>query len=114
MFKLFRRRKKQREFVVPKGATEGAVRYRFTFVSYGDSYYDGGVVKISEGISSFKKAYAIACQVYIHRILKQTNESHIDDVAVFYGDYEAPESEDKLIAAYASFCPRKKFKAHKK
>ena len=112
MFKLFRRRKKPIEYKAPEEAFKGAVKHRFTFVSDGDTYYNGGVVKISEGVSSFKKAYAIACQVYIHRIFKQTNESHIDNVAVFYGDYEAPESEDKLIAAYASFCPRKKFKAH--
>lgn len=113
IFKLFRRRKKPTEYRPPKESFEGPVKYRFTFVGNGDSYYNGCVVKISDGISSFNKAYSIACQVFIHLCLKRTNEDHIDNVAVFYGDYEAPESEDRLIAAYASFCPRKKFKAKK-
>ena len=113
IFKLFRRRKKAAEYIAPKESFEGAVKYRFTFVASRDSYYNGCVVKICEGISSFNKAYNVACQVFIHRCLKASNEDHIDNVAVFYGDYEAPEVEDRLIAAYASFCPRKKFKAKK-
>lgn len=115
IFKLFRRRKKKiGEYQVPKESFEGPVKHRFTFVPHGDSYFNGAVVKICDGVSSFNKAYHIACQVFIHRLLKTGNEDHIEDVAVFYGDYEAPECEDKLIAAYASFCPRKKFKAKKK
>ena len=94
---MFGRKKKQ--YNIPKKAFELPLKHRFTFVPEGWTYYEGFTVQISDKVSTQKKAFFIASEVF--------RRDHADkakgSVAVFYGDVEAPDCNDRLYGAYNIF-----------
>ncbi len=98
---IFRRKQK---VGLPKKAFELPLKHRFTFVPEGWTYYEGFTVQISEKISTQKKAFFIASEVF--------QRDHADKakkgVAVFYGFVEAPDCKDTLYGAYNTFGKRRK------
>lgn len=94
---IFRRKKKKCS--IQKKAFELPLKHRFTFVPEGWSYYEGFTVLISEKVSTKKRAFFIACELFCRDHADKANGS----VAVFYGNVESPDCEDKLYGAYNSF-----------
>lgn len=99
---IFRRKKKSPG--LPKKAFELPLKHRFTFVPEGWTYYEGFTVQISEKVSTQKKAFFIASEVFE----KDHAEKAQKGVAVFYGDVESPDCKDTLYGAYNMFDKRKK------
>lgn len=95
---------RNKRFFTPKNAFEGSMKYRFTFVFEGGTYFGGYTVLVSENVLTKTKAFYIACESF----LKKFSDKTIKNVAVFYGDVEAPECEDVLYRAYNSFDKVKK------
>lgn len=92
--------KKKKQFNIPKNAFEGTPKHRFTFVAEGWCYFEGYSVQISSNITSKEKAFYIATEMFF----KKFSDSQIlNNVAVFYGDVEAPDCQDKLFRAYNHF-----------
>ena len=99
---MFGRKKKQ--YFIPKQAFEAPLKYRFTFVPEGWTYYQGFSVQVSEKVSTQKKAFFIACEVFC----REYPDKAQNGVAVFCGDVEAPDCKDVLYGAYNLFDKRNK------
>ena len=91
-------RKKKRNYSIPKNVYEAPLKYRFTFVPEGSTYYEGYWVKLSGNINTIKKAFYIACEIF-----KRDCEPGKGSVAVFYGDVESPDCKDTLYGAFSVF-----------
>ena len=93
---IFRRKKKTG---IPKKAFDFPLKHRFTFIPEGWSYYEGFAVQLSDKISTKKRAFFIASELFC--------EKHPDKakgpVAVYYGNVESPDCKDKLYGAYSLF-----------
>lgn len=99
---MFKRKKKP--FNIPKKSFEAPLRHRFTFVPEGWTYYEGLNVQISDKVSSKKRAFFIASEVF----LRDYPDKSKGPVAVYYGDVEAPDCKDKLYGAYNIFDKRRR------
>ena len=93
---IFRRKQKTG---IPKKSFDLPLKYRFTFVSEGWSYYEGFTVQISEKISTKKRAFFIASELFQRDHAEKAKKG----VAVFYGDVESPDCKDTLYGAYNMF-----------
>lgn len=98
---IFRRKKKNG---IPRKSFDAPLKYRFTFVPEGWSYFDGKVVTISATVHTKKRAFFIASEVFS----RDHGDKAKGSVAVFYGDTEAPDCMDSLYSAYNAFDKRKK------
>lgn len=94
---FFRRKKKGPG--IPKKSFELPLKYRFTFVPEGWTYFEGFMVQISGKVSTKKRAFYIASEVF----KREYNDKAKGSVAVFYGDVEAPDCKDVLYGAYNNF-----------
>ena len=90
--------KKKKKVYIPKNAYDAPLKYRFTFVAEGWSYYEGYVVQISENINTKEKAFFIASELF----LKQCADRNIKSVAVFFGEVGTPDCKDVLFGRYKS------------
>ena len=98
---LFRKKQKTG---LPKKSFEPPLKYRFTFVPEGWTYYEGFTVQLSGKISTKKRAFFIASEAF----RRDHEDKAKGSVAVFYGDVEAPDCKDTLYGAYNAFDKRKK------
>ena len=96
--------RKKISYNIPKKAFDVPHKYRFTFVPEGWSFYEGFTVQLSGKISTEKRAFFIASEVFRRDHEVKAKGS----VAVFYGDVEAPDCKDTLYGAYNAFDKRKK------
>ena len=99
---MFGRKKKQ--YNIPKKAFDPPLKHRFTFVPEGWTYYEGFTVQISEKVSTQKKAFFIASELFQRDHVEKAQKG----VAVFYGDVESPDCKDTLYGAYNTFGKRKR------
>ena len=98
---IFRRKNKPG---FPKKCFDLPLKHRFTFVPEGWTYYEGFSVQISEKVSTKKRAFYIASELFN----KNYSDKAKGSVAVFYGDVEAPDCKDVLYGAYNNFDKGKK------
>ena len=94
---MFKRKKKP--FNIPKKSFEAPLRHRFTFVPEGWTYFGGFTVQLSHKFSSKKKAFFFGTYLFLDKYPEFANKP----VAVYYGDVEAPDCNDKLYGAYNIF-----------
>ncbi len=94
--KLFKRKEKRNYL---KEDLKGPFKHRFTFVAETEPYFAGYVVQIPDKVKNVKKAFYIACEIYV----KKNEDKEKKKVAVFYGDQEAPDVADVLYEAFHSF-----------
>lgn len=92
-------KKKKKSYNVPKKAFEAPLKYRFTFVPEGATFYEGQTVQLSGNINTQRKAFYIACEVF----QRDTELRKGKSVAVFYGDVESPDCKDALYGAFNVF-----------
>lgn len=92
-------KRKNRSTGIQKKSFELPLKHRFTFVPEGWAYYEGFTVQISEKVSTKKRAFFIASEVFKRDYADKAKGS----VAVFYGDVESPDCKDALYGAYNSF-----------
>ena len=98
---IFTRKKKPG---IPKKAFDVPLKHRFTFVPEGWTYYEGFTVQLSNKVSTKKRAFFIASELFIEKYPERAKGS----VAVYYGDVEAPDCNDVLYGAYNAFENKKK------
>lgn len=94
---IFRNRNKKSK--VPKMYFDPPYEHRFTFVPEGWTYYEGYSVQLSKKISTKKRAFYIASELFLRDHSDKANGS----VAVFYGNAESPDCKDVLYGAYSCF-----------
>ena len=91
-------RKKQKTGI-PKDAFKFPLKYRFTFVAEGWTYFSGFTVQLSDKISNKKKAFFFASELFLDKYPEFAKKP----VAVYYGNVEAPDCMDCLYGAYNIF-----------
>ena len=92
-------RRKNKKVGIPKKCFEPPLEHRFTFVPKGLSYYQGYVVQISGKVSSEKRAFYAASEIFC----RDYPDMAKGGVAVFYGNVDCPDCKDVLYGAYNSF-----------
>ena len=91
--------RKKKSYYIPKKCFDAPLKHRFTFVSEGETYYEGFTVQISGLVSTVKRAFFIASEVF----RKNHPEKAKGSVSVFHGYVESPDCKDVLYGAYNSF-----------
>ena len=62
--KLFKRKEKRNYL---KEDLKGPFKHRFTFVAENEPYFAGYVVQIPDKVKNVKKAFYIACEIYVKK-----------------------------------------------